>query len=119
MIKRMIPEDKLLEDLKNLPLEEVLEEYDITLGELFKLQQNKQYRDIKTSYITETKSGTYSINKSLNGEQYYYGSYRDKREAKRIVEELRKCGWDIKELPRILKELNITSKTERRMKKHD
>lgn len=109
----MIPEDELQEDLKNLPLDEVLSKYELSLSELFKLQRNKQYHNYETNHINENKSGTYSINKTVNGTNYYYGSYRDKREAQLIANQLEQCGWDINELPRILEELNITSKTEK------
>lgn len=106
----MIPEDQLNEDLKNYPLDDVLEKYDISLSDLFKLQRNRKYHKREYNHITRTKSRTYSINKTINGKSYYYGSYRDKKEAELIVEELKKCGWDINQLPRILTELNITSK---------
>lgn len=113
----MIPEDQLNEDLKNYPLDDVLEKYDISLSELFKLQRNRKYHKREYHHITRTKSRTYSINKTINGKSYHYGSYRDKKEAELIVEELKKCGWDINQLPRILTELNITSKTEKTVKK--
>jgi len=108
----MIPEEQLLEDLKTQPLEKVLEDYDITFKELFQLQRNRNYHTKETSHITRTKSRTYSINKTINGKSYHYGSYHDKKEAEKIVVALEKKGWDINKLPEILIELNIQSKTQ-------
>ena len=109
----MIPERELLADLKTQPLESVLEKYDISLQELFQLQLNRNYHNKESSYITRTRGGTYSITKSVNGVNYYFGSYADKKEAELIVEALIDCGWNIDELPGILVRLNIQSKSEK------
>lgn len=109
----MIPIDKLLKDLKNQPLEDVLEKYDISLSDLFRIQRNRKYHTGEYKYITRTKSKAYSINKTRDGENCYFGTYKDKKEAEAIVGELKKCGWDINQLPSILERLNIQSKSER------
>lgn len=109
----MIPEKELLDDLKNQPLEKVLEKYNISLNELFQLQRNRNYHDNKTSNIYCTSSNKYAISKTINGVNYHYGSYGDKKEAERIVEALIDCGWDINMLPMILERLNIQSKSEK------
>ena len=109
----MIPETELLEDLKTQPLDSVLEKYDISLHELFQLQLNRNYHNKESSHITRTKSRKYAILKSVDGEQQYYGTYSDKKEAELIVEALIECGWDIDELPGILVRLNIQSKSEK------
>ncbi|MBQ2653356.1 MAG: hypothetical protein IJF83_07365 [Methanobrevibacter sp.] len=109
----MISEEKLLEDLKNQPLDSVLEKYDISLSDLFRIQRNRKYHPGEYKYITRTKSKAYSIKKTINGENYYYGTYHDKKEAELVVDELKKCSWDINQLPSILERLNIQSKSER------
>lgn len=109
----MIPEDELHKALKNKPLDKVLKDYDLTLSELFQLQRNRKYHTRESNHMVETKSGSYSITKTIDGVSYHYGTYRDKKEAEKIVEALQEKGWDINELPGILKELDIQSKTEK------
>lgn len=102
---------KFLEDVQKCTIEELVSKYNLTFNELFNLTKQLQtpYKS-KFNYIRKTPSKSYSIVKLVNGEHVYFGSYKDENEAIIIRDELIKCGWDKKELPRILDEFNITSK---------
>ena len=102
---------ELMEDLQSLTIEEVVKKYDLTFNDLFKLSKQLYSSDVVDGkYVRKTKSGTYSITKSINGENVYFGSYGDKEEAYLVRDELIACGWDKEQLPIILCELNIKSK---------
>lgn len=104
---------KFLKDLQELPIEELVLKYNLSLKELFELSK-KLYThtdgEIGDKYITKTPSKSYMIMKSVAGKNVYFGSYKDLNEARVIRDELIECGWDIEELPRILDEFNIKSK---------
>ena len=107
---------ELMEDLQELTIEEVVKKYDLTFNDLFKLSKqiysnsNPEDVDFTGKYVRKTKSGTYSIVKSVNGENVYFGSYGDKAEAYMVRDNLIECGWDKDQLPIILCELDIKSK---------
>lgn len=113
----MCSQDQLAKDLRELSLDEVLEKHGITLKELFTIQsgvvmnRSTKTRREESTYIRQTKQGRYVISKTVNNQNVYYGTYMDKKEAEAIVEELKKCFWDKKQLPRILTELNIKTKS--------
>lgn len=114
----MCSQDEIRKSLKEMPLEDVLVKYNLTLKELFDIQNNvvmnrsSKTRREESTYITLTRNNKYIISKNVNKKPEYYGTYSDKKEAEKIVDELKKCSWDKKQLPRILKELNIKTKQE-------
>ena len=63
--------------------------YDLTLNELFKhqLKFNTVYNSRKKiRYINRTRSGKYAVQKHMDGENIYYGTYNTKEEAERVAE---------------------------------
>ena len=38
--------------------------------------------------------GVYCVQKYLNGRMVYFGSYKSEDDARFVVSELKKCGWD-------------------------
>lgn len=106
----MISQDDLKKDLQELPLEEVLEKYDLTLNDLFKhqLRFNSVYNSRKKiRYINRTRSGKYAVQKHMDGENIYYGTYNSKEEAEKVAERLLECNWDKEQLETILREEGI------------
>ena len=102
---------EFLKDLQTCTIEELVFKYDLTFNELFNLSKQLHTPDKdKFKYIRKTPSKSYSIVKSINGKNIYFGSYKDENEAIIIRDELIECGWDKEELPRILDEFNIVSK---------
>lgn len=61
----------------------------------------------KIRYINRTRSGKYAVQKHMDGENIYYGSYNSKEEAERVVERLLECNWDKEQLETILREEGI------------
>ena len=104
-------EDEIQEDLKKMSIADVVEKYNLSFNELFKLTMklnNKNKVKINdNTYICKTNSRKWAIRKSIDGHMYYYGTYKVKRDASLVVKELIKVDWNIEELPRILKELDI------------
>lgn len=49
--------------------------------------------------------GTYTVQKTIDGKFHYGGTYKTKEIAIQIVEKLDECGWDLKQLDRIKKEV--------------
>ena len=107
----MLDEEKVINDLKKLSLNEVGEKYNLTLKELFDLTKGYNNRiNVKVtdnSYISKTKSRKWAIRKSINGKMCYFGTYNLKKEAFLVVKELIKVDWDEEELPRILDDLGV------------
>lgn len=49
--------------------------------------------------------GTYTVQKTINGKFHYGGTYKTEEIAKKVVEKLNECDWDLEQLPRIKKEV--------------
>lgn len=106
----MFDEEELKKDLKNLPLQDVVEKYNLSFKEIFSisLKYNKYNVKIKDdAYIYKTSGGNWVIRKFVNGKMRYYGTYNLKKDASLVVEELRKVDWDENCLSDILEEFNI------------
>ena len=103
----MVDFERLKEDLQILSIEDLVSKYNLSFKDLFEL--SKQIDD-EDKYISINLSGNYSVTKSLNGTVEYFGSYKDKKDAMKVRDELIKCKWDKEEFPEILDVLNIESK---------
>ena len=53
------------------------------------------------------KKPHYYIKKYKNGENVWYGSYTSKSTAEKVVKELKKCGWDKKQLNNIKEKIGL------------
>ena len=76
------------------------------LKEKLNLKRNpicKVKREAKHYY--KCNGGGYSIIKMINGELVYYCKVDNEEEAKKVVEKLRLCQWDKREIYRILYEV--------------
>lgn len=60
----------------------------------------KRKKRNRTTHIYRTPYG-YNIKKTLDGKPVYYGTYRDYRDAERVVEELKRVDWDKSQLESI------------------
>lgn len=66
-----------------------------------KSKANRKKKTILPPKYYHKHGNKYQIKKTVNGKQYYYGTYDTEKEAKLMVELLRLYDWDIKELPRL------------------
>lgn len=101
---------QLEEDLQNLPIETICTKYNLTFKELFKVARTLYtYIDAEDtdSYINQTRGGNWTVNKFIGDETIYFGTYKSKRDAIIVRNELIDVNWDIKRLDEILKELDI------------
>ena len=107
----MLEDEKIIEDLRKLSLNEVGEKYNLTFKELFELTRKYNNRInvkvTKDSYISKTKNRKWAIRKSINGKMCYFGTYNVKRDATIVVQELIKVDWNEDCLESILEKLGI------------
>lgn len=107
---------KFQEELRNteIPLDDLLRKYGLNLESGFKLSNptEQMVKPEKTTTVRNIicKNGRYYINKCINYERFYYGSYDCLEDAERVVEKLREKDWDFLELNNICKELNVKRK---------
>lgn len=59
------------------------------------------------TYCHQTAYNTFSVQKYMNGKSVSFGTYKNKRTAKKVVEKLKECNWDKNELPRIKREVGV------------
>lgn len=110
---------ELTKDLRNgLSLEEALQKHNTSLREIFKDINNypikteqRTPRTEEWKYIQYTKNHTYRIIKGKH--RISYGTYKNFEDACKVREELIKCDWDKKQLPKILSQNNIRSQRKR------
>ena len=69
------------------------------------IKPNLNISNSKTDYIYYDKRRKYSPY-FIQKNKTRYGTYSDKKTAKKVVNRLKKCNWDKKQLPDILKEIN-------------
>lgn len=60
------------------------------------------------TYCHQTACNTYSVQKWMGDKSVSFGTYKNKRTAKKVVEKLKECNWNKEELPRIKREMGIT-----------
>lgn len=63
-------------------------------SDLILKNQNIPFRNYYHRYIYKNKSNKYTISKSVNGKNVYFGSYESLDEAMRIRDQLIENGWD-------------------------
>lgn len=68
---------------------------------------------IKGKHYTKTQNGRIAINKRINGKKEYLGMYKNKEEAKKVIEVCEKHNWDINH-----PEVQETIKKHRKQTKH-
>ena len=93
-------------DLRNgMTLENALMKYGWSLREVFQYCHRKnvdnQYRFICLC------NGYFNIRKYVNGEQIYYGYFKELDDAVKVRDKLMECDWDKSQLPRIMEELGL------------
>lgn len=91
----------LVEDFRNskLSIEEILNKYQLTFKEAFDIclmNFRNNYGDYK--YIYKTKDDNYSINKTVNKQSMYYGTYKNLEDAIKARDKLLSVDWDINRL---------------------
>ena len=102
--------EELLNDLQKLALEDVLLKYNLTFKDLFRLSKelhNYTKKDGSLKYIQNTGSGTFMINKSVNGVNRYFGSYLTEEDAVFVRDKLIDCNWSMSCLDSIVERYNI------------
>ena len=118
-----IPKE-ITDDLRaGLTLEETLTKHSTNLREIFKdFHDYPQYRRPRKPkkktitkreewrYIQPTRFNSYSVRKTSNGKQSYYGCYKTFEDAKKVREALIADGWNKEHLPQILKDLKIKTR---------
>lgn len=101
---------QLEEDLQVLSIETICNKYNLTFKELIKVARTLYtYIDAEDtdSYINKTRGGNWAVNKFIGGETIYFGTYKTKRDAIVVRNELIDINWDKKRLNNILEELDI------------
>lgn len=90
--------ETIINELKTHKIEYVLSKYNLTWKELFYIQSKKGlYSPSKKrnpSHISKTKRNNYLVSKTMDGKSIGYGEYKDRKDAKLIVEELKKVYWN-------------------------
>ena len=67
---------------------------------------NKDYRQRYAKYYSYNKvNKKYIIYKKINDKQIFFCSCYKEEHAQKIVQKLKACNWDKKQIPRILKEV--------------
>lgn len=102
---------QLKEDLQKLPIQVICTKYGLSFKELIRISRTLYtYIDAdidENSYVNKTKNGNWTVNKYLGEGAEYFGTYRTKKEAILVRNELIDVNWDKNELDRILDELGI------------
>ena len=57
-------------------------------------------------HYNNTRCNTWMVTKWIDGRQRYFGTYKTEEDAKFVVQKLRECEWDKKQLSKI-KKLNF------------
>ena len=69
---------------------------------------SNSYTSTKSNrYYYPTRSGKYKVSKVIDGRTIDFGIYKDKREAKYVINRLKDCGWDKSKFPSILNDLQV------------
>ena len=58
-------------------------------------------------YFYINKKGMFVINKRIQGNSHYFGSYGNEETARSVISKLKECDWDKSMVPVILDELCI------------
>lgn len=81
---------------------QINEETGFSRGEL----KPKKQRKHKFYYYDRIHKG-FRVQKTVGGEQRYYGIYRNKETTEKIVEELKKVDWDKSQLEAIKEKVGV------------
>lgn len=65
----------------------------------------KRWLKVSGKNYSKNSCGHYMVQKMINGEIYYCGTFKTEEIAKKIVEKMTQCGWDISKLEAIKKEV--------------
>ena len=58
-------------------------------------------------FYHKTTKDTYIVQKTINKQKKYVGTYGDEHTAKKVVDEMIKCDWNMDMVPTIREKLNI------------
>lgn len=101
---------KIQDELKNgKTITEICTKYNITLKELIKglKKNNRTYSNHKLPKYIRKINKKYSIVKTINGKQHYYGTYNTLEDATLIRDNLIKFNWDKDYLKLILRQTGV------------
>jgi hypothetical protein len=96
-------------DLKSgMSIDEALKKYDLSLEEALNEGSKKVKPSKYCGHIGLIKwSGHYFISKRIDKKNVFFGTYKTKKEAEIVREELHNCNWDKEKLPAILEKTGI------------
>ena len=66
----------------------------------------KRWLKVSGKNYSKNSCGHYMVQKMINGETYYCGTYKTEEIAKKMVGKMTQCGWDISKLEEIKKEVH-------------
>ena len=66
----------------------------------------KRWFKVSGKNYAKNVHGTWAVQKMINGKNHYGGTYKTEEIAKKVVEKLNNCNWDLSQLDRIKEEVN-------------
>ena len=92
-------------DYREKAIEENRLDFDTRKPQYYKKKQNKPLRAETAKHYHKCSKGGYTVSKSMNNREVYFGHYPTEDIAKQIVAKLKRVDWDKRELSRIQSEV--------------